>query len=91
MIRFHGFESLQLIILIKDKVIQELENRTQLLKAEMEKNIALAKSLECDNKEKQAVIESLEKRLGEEINRFDDDYYFGFADFLFNNHIDFCQ
>lgn len=71
-------------------MIQELENRTQLLKAEMEKNISLAKSLECDNKEKQALIESLEKRLGEEINRFDDDYYYRFADFL-NNYIDCFQ
>ena len=52
-------------------MIYELENRTQLLKAEMEKNISLTKSLEQENQEKQSIIESLQKRLNEEINKYE--------------------
>lgn len=59
------------LVLFKDKVIYELENRTQLLKAEMEKNISLTKSLEQENQEKQSLIESVQKRLNEEINKYD--------------------
>lgn len=44
----------------------ELENRTNLLRTEMEKNIMLVRSLESDNKEKQSTIESLERRVKEE-------------------------
>ena len=56
-------------------MIYELENRTQLLKAEMEKNISLTKSLEQENQEKQSLIESIQKRLNEEINKYEINYY----------------
>lgn len=55
-------------------MIYELENRTQLLKAEMEKNISLTKSLEQENQEKQSIIESLQKRINEEINKYEINY-----------------
>lgn len=55
-------------------MIYELENRTQLLKAEMEKNILLTKSLEQENQEKQSLIESVQKRLNEEINKYEINY-----------------
>ncbi|CAF0936063.1 unnamed protein product [Brachionus calyciflorus] len=54
---------------INDKVIIELENRTNLLKAEMEKNIMLIKTLEMDNKEKHSLIESLDKKLKDEAKK----------------------
>lgn len=63
-------------------MIYELENRTQLLKAEMEKNISLTKSLEQENQEKQSIIESLQKRLNEEINKYEISYYIFKSEFI---------
>ena len=48
----------------------ELENRTNMLKTEMEKNIMLVKTLEIDNKEKQNIIETLDRRVKDESKKY---------------------
>ena len=50
---------------LKDKVISELENRTQSLKDEIEKNAQIIQGLQSENKNKANVIEGLENKLKE--------------------------
>ena len=50
---------------INDKVILELENKTQLLKNEIEKNIHVIGILEKDSNDKEAHIKCLEKKLSD--------------------------
>ena len=47
----------------KDKVIQELENRTQLMKTEMENNLKHTKVLEEEKRNHQQINENKDKEL----------------------------
>lgn len=49
----------------KDKVVKELESRTELLKNEMAKNLKLIEQLEIDKKMLQQASEKLEKQINE--------------------------
>ena len=50
-------------------MIAELENRTQSLKDEIEKNAQIIQGLQAENKNKSTHIESLENKLKESLTK----------------------
>jgi uncharacterized coiled-coil protein SlyX len=57
------------LLLYQDKVIAELENRTQMLKCEMEKNAQTITELQSEIKDKCKVIENTEAKLQDAYNK----------------------